>query len=140
MKRYTLSLLVAVCTMFGTLTHAQSAKVIALTPEDAAKIAKLSAQKAEIERQIEEFNKHVTDFYLTTPAESVTAGGTEWFCYWADNKHKCSRYGWNDFEYSTDFKYIVPKATPTPTNTICGGTSCVFSSPAYLGSQTIGGR
>jgi hypothetical protein len=104
-------------TMFLTVTSfAQTAKVIQLSPEDAAEAKSLYEQKAAIEQKIEAMEEKVATDYLedkTKPAayrycvkfvgDTCVQGGPK-------DVHYPRRDGWESgFEFSVDFKFIVPK-------------------------------
>jgi hypothetical protein len=101
------------------LLPAQTAQVIQLSSTDSDTAQSLYAEKASVEKQIASLEQKIKKSYLT-PA--VTGGYS--FCV---NKYCTSTRGYwdNGFEYSSDFKFIVPKpAPPTPTYTI---QSCPYS-------------
>lgn len=86
--------------------RAQNAKVISLSAEDAAKAAHLYDERDRIEREIMEMTGNITLKYLMVDPK--------------DSLHQIKQ-GWSQFEFSEDFKYIVPKpyiASPCG----CGGS------------------
>ena len=101
--------------VFAGCLQAQTAKVIQLSPEDAAKAKALYAQKADIEKQIDDLQQKITATYL------------------AKNKEIQESWGWypwpwlNGFEFSDDFKFIVPKTGTTGTAT----TGTITIAPYY---------
>jgi hypothetical protein len=111
------------------LLPAQTAKVIQLDPEEAAKVKQLYQQKADAEQAISDFQIKIQEKYtkrkveynpglscLTPSGNGIVGVGlcggekdpaTKKAFYWDFIS------GWNyGFEYSEDFKFIVPKAAP----------------------------
>jgi hypothetical protein len=77
-----------------------------LKPEDAAKAKSLYAQKAEIEKEIVKLEGTMRERYLR---ETLDAKGQYLFT--------TTKAGWESgFQYSTDFKFIVPKGYQQVTN------------------------
>jgi hypothetical protein len=95
----------------------QTAKVIALSPEDAAQAKALFTQKAEIEKKIKHLEDAVHDKYLITPHHGPSG------------LYGTYKEGWSaGFDYSEDFKFIVPKVyVPSSTN-CCGSSYGIWSS------------
>lgn len=89
---------------------AQTATVVELKAEDAALAKRLYAEKAGIEKQIADLEVKIRGTYLKPACDknSITfcAGSPTWY---------------NGFEYSTDFKFIVPK--PQVTTLTCGSSN-----------------
>lgn len=118
-----ITFVVAVAISIGA--HAQTAKVIALSPED-AKVAKelIQAQDALTKRKAE-FEASIRAKYLTAQkGESYTStfGGER------------IRSGWDyGFEFSEDWKYIVPAPTPRYQTTL--STGCSYSTTPAIGWQ-----
>ena len=91
------------------LLPAQTAKVIQLSPEDATKAAALYQQKADIEKQITDLEEKITESYLKGKADSYFCG-VGYICV----ASPAPKSGWESgFEYSSDFKFIVPKPVST---------------------------
>lgn len=106
--------------------QAQTAKVIELSPEDAVKAKSLYEQQVSIGKQIDDLKMQVQKKYLK-PAKGETCN-----IYYSSGE--CYTSSWaTGFEYSDDFRFIVPAKTPSaPTN--CYGsmlTNCSFTSPFY---------
>ena len=95
MKFVGIALLLCSITALG-----QTAKVIALSPEDAKEAKSLYAQQAEIEKRIDMFRLQISDTYLRN--------------YEKKNPYVFSpKPGWDaGFLFSEDFKYIVPRPAP----------------------------
>lgn len=111
MKALALFLVLAASPLFG-----QTAKVIQLSPEDAAQAKSLYAQKAEIEKKISSLVDGVHDKYLI-----ISHHGP-------DGLYGIYKDGWNNgFEFSDDYKFIVPKTYSTPNN-CCYGWETSLSS------------
>jgi hypothetical protein len=69
-----------------SVSNAQTAKVIALSPEDAKQVKSLQDQEAVLQQKILALHAQIRDRYVKTA----------WY---------------GDFLYSEDFKYIVPMTT-----------------------------
>ena len=101
-------------------TFGQTAKVVALTPEDAAKAKALYAEQARVEENIAQLRDRISMVYLDPG----------WF---------------TGFEFSEDFKYIVPASQPLPSVTngytwpICYGTGVTGSITNGGGITTFNG-
>lgn len=114
--------------------YAQTAKVIALTPEDAK-----TAQ--DVDLQVNEALKRKSDFYEKVRLKYIggyPAGRLNLICFSAGcepSKHdgKDAIPGWESgFEFSDDWKYIVPLKFLYSPNL---NNSCVISTiPAYAGT------
>jgi hypothetical protein len=97
------------CLWLGAIGSAQSRKVIVLDPADANQAKAAYAELADAKGKIAKLESTVKDKYLTETVKSC----------------KKRKDGWGDFEYSEDFKYIVPAGVPT------WGFITVPSSPNY---------
>ncbi len=87
----------------------QTAKVIQLTDEEAAQAKSLYAQKTDVDAKISALRDHVTKKYFP----GINSCTTEW----TDGKRHayCEPYiAPSDFEFSEDFRFVVPKPTPAP--------------------------
>lgn len=137
--------LLALLFALATLGHAQSAKVIQLSPNDAELARQLYAERDLINKRIDELQKMVEERYLSDikpgPSSTFIAGsGITVGCGMilslngqpscppesaADKKSREEREaaqkaedaklthlerkpGWKQFEFSEDFKYVVP--------------------------------
>jgi hypothetical protein len=91
----------------GTL-NAQTAKVIALSPEDAELAKSLYNQKTALEKKIADFQDGIKKHYLVE-VDKTSSG----YC-WLGKPCPSYRDGWGfgEFEFSEDFKFIVPKSVP----------------------------
>lgn len=112
--------------VFAGCLQAQTAKVIQLSPEDAAQAKALYAQKADIEKQIAGLEQKITTKYLAKDKSSS---------FWVFNNQESSPWPWlNGFEYSDDFKFIVPnKAAPAYNG---NSSLCNWFTPASSGTLT----
>lgn len=158
--RFATSLLVFL--VFSLPVHAQTAKVIALSPADAAEVKALYAQRDAINKAIEDLHKKVADKYLMEPkpgsgswTTSITGSGfllcTTNGCgpspetaeekkkreadykKWQESEKKAThlerKEGWSLFEFSEDFKFVVPvKVTYQATPSWIGGNNCLVGS------------
>lgn len=104
--RYAAMLLLSTIPAFG-----QSAKVVQLSPDDATTAKSLDAQQKDIQHQIKAFESRVRKKYLV---KTTDRNGS---CQSLDGEI-ISGWGCGEFEYSEDFKFIVP-ATPAPKSS-CG--------------------
>ena len=93
------------------LLPGQTAKVIQLSPEDAKQAATLYAKKADIEKQIDALHVEITQKYISKEQGWLVFSSNPWS---------------NGFEYSDDFKFIVPKGANQS-----GGISSVPVTPTY---------
>lgn len=137
--------------MVATISYPQTAKVIALSPEDAAQAKSLYEQKAAIEKKIVDFQAKIDDKYTMVvhnyPTSACITGmsvthkdGTEENLYVppcvplkvTPEQEKASHvreheFGWQyGFEFSEDYKFIVPKTYSPPQS-----VSCFWANPAY---------
>ena len=87
---------------------AQTAQVVQLTPEEAAQAKALYTQQAEIAAKIEALRQGIVKAHLL-------ASGDDWSCVTGGTSQtlKIKRdWACGDFEYSADFKFIVPSKQP----------------------------
>ena len=105
--------LIAIILLLAGVAGAQTAKVVELKPDDAKLAQSLYAQKAEIDRKISDQSADILKRY-------IGRGGLIQYG------------GWDaGFEFSTDFKFIVPA---TPVKSACPSLWTPASSlwtPAY---------
>lgn len=145
-----MKLIVIAVLAVATICSSQTAKVIQLDPADAAEAQSLDAQmKALVARQ-EAFHKSVVEKYLVTkdgrfgdyPYESSNLlSAAKKARKEEDANRRWVKMGWDqgEFEYSEDFKFIVPKQiapigpftiggcnqyTIGPANTLTGCPNC----------------
>lgn len=92
----------------------QTAKVIALSPADAAEAKILYAQREALDKKIEALREKITRSYLVE--DKVRYDSHVQFQYLV------LRSGWHsDFLYSEDFRFIVPNTSSASGSlTICG--------------------
>lgn len=105
-----MKLIVAIAFLFAVTASAQTAQVIQLNPEDAARAKALYAEKAKVDAEIEALKDSVKKKYVWT---AIIGNG---YCTHAEQTEDgyCIPYDWaNGFEFSTDFRFIVP-AQPKP--------------------------
>jgi hypothetical protein len=106
----------------------QTAKVIALSPQDAAEAKALNDAQKALDARKAKFQDHITSQYLQDPRSDegceVTAGGPPY--------RPCATLrGWaSGFIFSEDFKYIVPAADPPK-------TSCSVFGACYQPSMLV---
>lgn len=123
MKKMILATLVAA--VLTASLHAQSAKVIALSPADAAQAKQLREQLDVATKRLGDFTESIRAKYLTAAKEDEGHTQTHGFSFSFGGKETTHGYwvkpGWGDggFEFSDDFKYIVPQKTLQ----ITGGSS-----------------
>jgi hypothetical protein len=123
---------VILAVMFSAVGFAQSAKVIQVDESDVAKAKQLDDAVAAAESARREFREHIKQKYLQVKTESKDAscvtgwvvsssGGISSTPQTFDSaKLTCAREGWYfGFEFSSDYKFIVPVAPPPPTPTTC---------------------
>ena len=120
--------------------YAQTAKVVALSADDAKTAKSLYDEQAALDKRKAAFEELVRTRYLT-----VKKGDKEWgdegvvfSLNGSGTTIKTSyRAGWNygQFEYSEDFKYIVPKSPPiNGAGSFQLGSACSYFIPAYASS------
>lgn len=153
--KYVIVLMMAMAA--GSL-HAQTADVIQLSASDAKEAAELDAQQKVLEAKVEAFQKHIRDSYLTETLEQrqkegggsysiadsvpVNDSGITFGCINVigqppcpetkpvPDTHRYYKMNWDmgRFEFSRDFRFIVPKAAPPGSN--YGFNSCGVFTPA----------
>lgn len=131
MKKFAL---LAIFLALPLLSFGQSAKVIALSPADAAQAKSLYAQQADIEKRIADLQASITHKYLLASKEEEghtnTIGyGTKDFM-WVKNG-----WGTGAFQFSEDFKFIVPSPV---SNSIPYTHVCCSSSPFFTVGPATG--
>jgi hypothetical protein len=101
MKNIVLTLALMLSAM---VLQAQTAQVIPIADSESTEIAALYAQLNSIQQKIEDFDYRIADKYLSTD--------------WVDSNGRTTRVtkdGWEyGFDFSTDFKFIVPTPAPQP--------------------------
>lgn len=104
----------------------QDAIVVDLSPEDASNIARLYAEQAKIQAEIHKYRLMVGKKYATW-GHVVT---------WYDGKSYRSDKNPAEFDFSKDFKHIVPKSTPATSSWTTGSTGnnlgCWTANPATI--------
>lgn len=108
-----------ICSMFflsASAGYTQNAKVIQLSLSETAKAQELYRQKEEIDEKIELFREEVRHAHVPMVAyECVSIDGIRWsaknelvIC--RENEIVLSGYdpAWENWEFSTDFRFIVP--------------------------------
>jgi hypothetical protein len=122
MKIVLLSLLLTVT------AHAQTAKVISISDEDAQHAASLHKLLHDTENNIKVFDAEIKAKYLRNPDDKTNHTPPPTICMsnqcitsdpsWASQYGFKEGWGMGQFEYSDDYKYIVPaheeKSTGTP--------------------------
>jgi hypothetical protein len=83
--------------LLAAALHAQTAQVIQLTSEEAAQAKALYAEKAAVEAKIGQLHDHITTKYVTPVLRTWNDAHPYDLCPW-----------FVGFEYSADFKFIVP--------------------------------
>jgi hypothetical protein len=128
-------LLYAICAgaALSLTIHAQTAKVIALSPEDAAQAKSLYEQKAALEKKIADFQAKIDDKYTMVYHDYPTSACIQLCPNGVCPKTPCTdfpkvseedkkrahvrehEFGWvGGFEFSDDYKFIVPKPYTPP--------------------------
>ncbi len=125
---------------FSLSALGQTAKVIQLSPEDAAQAKSLYAQQAAIQKKIDALNDKITTQYTSEAVPEgnciATAYGSWVFsgpCSGMGAPTSSVKPGWeNGFEFSEDFKFIVPKPIPPQTLSNCSLSSgCITYGGMY---------
>jgi hypothetical protein len=128
---FTLIVVLSAC-----VCSAQTAKVIQLSESDAAEAKSLYAQQKEIEAKIADLRYRITKNYLTASKEEEghtntysdpRGGGWVWV-----------KEGWGggNYDFSEDFKFIVPHTSIPQSYGTYGNSSCpfFFTSPVNGGT------
>ena len=111
-----MKLIAAIVFLFAVTASAQTAQVIQLKPEDAARAKELYAEKAKVDAQIEALKGQIQKQYLETLLQkSENCDPRKQFCYDPRIAAIMDSYSaWiNGFEFSANFQFIVP-AQPKP--------------------------
>lgn len=125
--------------------HAQTAKVIQLSPEDAAQAKSLHEQKEALDKKIADLQQKIHDNYLSVEVQYPTTA-----CIAFNRAETCiprkptpaeekaarglgPKKGWESgkFEYSDDFKFIVPAPLTFSTGT------AITCGPSWIGGTTL---
>lgn len=123
-----LMVILAVCAVCLS-AQAQTTKVIALDDKDAWNIRQLYECKARTEAEIERVTKQIEDTYTKRQVTRTTCNGD---CKNVERRERLP--GWEGgIEFSTDYKFIVPKIPKTidtpqlqPGRSLsCSGSKCV---------------
>lgn len=89
--------LILLILLFTVNAYAQTAKVIQLSDEDAAQAKSLYQQKKDIEQKISDLQIKILENYMSVPHPK------------SKDKYFLLKEGWDTgFEYSEDFKFVVP--------------------------------
>jgi hypothetical protein len=127
------SLLFTATLLFPIVMAAQTAKVQALTPFEAAEAKSLYQQKSDLDKRITNFRDSLVKEYIETKDPKQAAGSSyAWFSSSGSGVFYY-RAGWNNdsFLFSDDFKYIVPAPTPVQSSSYCWTQNgCSFATPA----------
>lgn len=118
---------IAIAVLGFTLAAAgQTAKVIQLSPEEARQAKALRDQQDAIAKKIADFDQAIRIKYLTAPKDDE--GHTQ--TYSLNGKWIWVKSGWGSgsFQYSEDFRFIVPSSVPyiPPLNT-CQSILCAVT-------------
>lgn len=112
--------ILAACSLSG-----QTAKVIQLSPEDAAQAKALHDEQTSLTQRQKDFDNKIEGIYTEVPIPTSGKAGQSCVYYDASGYNyygicgvSTKKNGWNyGFEYSDDFKFIVPKPAPSSTST-----------------------
>ena len=101
---------------------AQTAKVVTLKQEEAAKARQLHEAAAAAQKASDDFDAQIAQTYTQSKAEGIVT--------WSPNGSHTAAYinrdGWDyGFEYSEDFKFIVPKPYQAKAPEPCGFSSII---------------
>lgn len=109
--------------LLATSLGAQTANVIELKPDDALKVKTAWQELQKAEARWKDVNDLIDFSYVEVPYENALISGRSYH----------PREGFqNGFEFSNDFKYIVPKSSQITTNNIInrwGGVCLSGSAP-----------
>ena len=108
-----LGLLALITIFWGVPLTSQTAKVIALSPEDAKARAALEAQRVEIENKIEALDEAIRMRYTTVGEKDPEASSVQSLVglssLFDNGPSRYYRRGWeHGVNYTEDFKFIVP--------------------------------
>jgi hypothetical protein len=121
------TIIVVLLLAFGVGLRAQTAKVIELTPAEAKEAKALYAEQKAVADKIEKLRASIEKAHLIV----VTAT-----TYWDQPTNTLKLQGWyGGFEFSEDFKFIVPVATPASSfNNLCFSTDGMGSTNCGVGT------
>lgn len=136
------SLLLTVTLLIPISMSAQTAKVQALTPAEAAEAKSLYQQKSDIEKKITDFRDSLVKEYVETKDPKQAANSsTTWYSFGSKGQFYY-RAGWDSdsFLFSDDFKYIVPAPSVTSPSlpTICTSGTLCFTGTNTIASPAVG--
>jgi hypothetical protein len=143
----TMALVVLAIVLLSTISaHSQTAKVIQLSASDAAQAKYLHDQAVAALKRESEFTESLREKYLkaTTSDEGQNHTQTRGYAFATESSPAHEgywiKYGWGDgsFEYSEDFKFIVPIVKPytQPSNGTIFGNTCI--TPAFTTLSVTG--
>lgn len=112
------------------LTSAQDAIVVQLQPETSAKIAHLYAEKARIEKELNDETERIGEVYSRW-GDDIAGTRADGTAYKMKPRHA--------FKFSTDFKYIVPdEGKPAATSGILSlGSGCGWTTIPAVGGMSL---
>lgn len=117
---------------FSLAVAGQTAKVVQLSPDEARQAKALHDEQDSVAKKIAEFDQAIRTKYLSAPKNEEGHTNT----YSLNGKWIWVRIGWGNgaFEYSEDFKFIVPLVLQTPPTGTCQSMFCgVTLTPSYQG-------
>ncbi len=113
---------------------AQTAKVIQLSPEEAKQAKVLHAEQDSIAKKIVEFDQAIRARYLSAPKDQE--GHTQTYLFNGSWFWVKDGWGAGNFQYSEDFKFIVPAVVPQYSSPYGFGGGCVQLTPG-IGIGTL---
>lgn len=98
------TVIVAVAMSLAMACSAQTAKVIALTPDEAREAKAISDQQKEIDNRLAVLRQRITANHLYADGKEYSS------CSIVSNSehHIKGEWGCGDFEFSDDYRFIVP--------------------------------
>jgi hypothetical protein len=126
--------MIAAIFLLSVCAHAQTALVIQLKPEDAVKAKQLYDEQTKVDQEIKDLQKRIEDNYLSysMPISNCTtvllsSPTVDTPC--SPKDLLTVKKEWTTWEFSSDFKFVVPKPNPPVT----GGYSWSLT-PCYGGA------
>lgn len=139
MKRITLAVLL--CGSMASM--AQTVKVIELSPEDTRHIIEIDKSIATLQKLREDYLTHIRMTYIAERYGKGNDGCAAQSVDPIDGKKKCaglSKEWWNGFEFSEDFRFIVPGRQA---EFVTGGSwfkNCVMPTGSITAGPAAGGE
>jgi outer membrane murein-binding lipoprotein Lpp len=134
MKKFRQAVVLLAVILVSVAGFAQTAKVIQLNPDDAGRARDLYAEQKRIEQDIADLQKKIKKEYLTKSKKSDWTGGS--VCY-GDTGQIAPGWGCGEFEFSDDYKFIVPPQAKSQTTWSGVWNGCTYTVPSTSSPSTL---